>query len=233
MTTEIPQKDRSDLSVGIGFPCGPFIPAETAFSLGRTLYTLAKFNVPVEVHPIIGSSAVEIARDAALTKFLEKPQNFLFWIDSDIVWTPTDFLKVLKHASKRGIACASYPLKRDPPLVIVNMTDGADLSPEGLVEIDSAALGFCCIRRDVIEKFADTRERYHHNLNDSWQIEAFGFRPGKDKEGRRTKQGEDVAFFNDLRDLGYKVYLDATIQLGHVGVKTYRMPLEEIETPKS
>jgi hypothetical protein len=34
--------------------------------------------------------------------------------------------------------------------------------------------------------------------------------------------GEDVAFFADVRALGFKVWLDATINLGHVGAKVYR-----------
>jgi hypothetical protein len=40
--------------------------------------------------------------------------------------------------------------------------------------------------------------------------------------GRRTAQGEDMAFFADLRELGYDVWLDPTIQLGHVGNYVYR-----------
>jgi hypothetical protein len=40
-------------------------------------------------------------------------------------------------------------------------------------------------------------------------------------------RGEDMAFFADVHDLGYKVYLDPTIALGHVGQKTYMAALIE------
>jgi hypothetical protein len=36
------------------------------------------------------------------------------------------------------------------------------------------------------------------------------------------RRGEDMAFFADLRDLGYTVWLYPNIQLGHIGTKTYR-----------
>ena len=33
--------------------------------------------------------------------------------------------------------------------------------------------------------------------------------------------GEDMAFFEDLQKLGYKVHLDPSIELGHIGRKVY------------
>jgi hypothetical protein len=44
--------------------------------------------------------------------------------------------------------------------------------------------------------------------------------------GRR--RGEDIAFFSDIRALGHKVWLDTTIDLGHIGSKTYRGTVRDI-----
>ena len=35
-------------------------------------------------------------------------------------------------------------------------------------------------------------------------------------------RGEDIAFFADVCDLGYKVNLDPTVTLGHIGEKEFR-----------
>jgi hypothetical protein len=35
------------------------------------------------------------------------------------------------------------------------------------------------------------------------------------------RRGEDMAFFADIRAAGYKVMLDPTVDLGHVGRKVY------------
>ena len=33
--------------------------------------------------------------------------------------------------------------------------------------------------------------------------------------------GEDVMFFNDIRKLGYDVWCDPSLKLGHIGSKVY------------
>jgi hypothetical protein len=41
-----------------------------------------------------------------------------------------------------------------------------------------------------------------------------------DSDGKA--RGEDMAFFSDIRDLGYQVNIDPNVTLGHVGPKEYR-----------
>ena len=47
-------------------------------------------------------------------------------------------------------------------------------------------------------------------------------RLGADAEER----GEDAIFFSDVRALGYKVWIDPSIKLGHVGPKIYEGSVE-------
>jgi hypothetical protein len=49
-------------------------------------------------------------------------------------------------------------------------------------------------------------------------------RLGADAEER----GEDAIFFSDVRALGYKVWIDPTIRLGHVGPKIYEGCVEDL-----
>ena len=62
------------------------------------------------------SSVVQIGRDAVLDDFLQDDTQKLFWIDSDMVWEPGDFLRLLALSTTRGVVCAAYPRKVDGPI---------------------------------------------------------------------------------------------------------------------
>ena len=221
---------RDEYSVGIGTPCGHDTPWQFTMSLARTVHSCVVAGVPLGLHVVAGSSDVVIARDVVLTKFLADKENYLFWIDSDIAWHPKDFFRVLRLAKDLGIVCATYPLKRDPPECVVNFVEDAEPHQSGCVEIIGTGLGFCCVRRDIVDAFAATKEYMIHDGNGREIIDAF-YRPRKmHADGKRHAGGEDGGFYDDLRALGYKVWLDPTIQLEHVGPKAYRAEMLDITT---
>ena len=95
---------RTDLAVGIGFPCGfPYLPWQTAMALVKTAHAAPLLGVPLNIHIVAGSSLVTIARDRILDQFLASPnEKFLFWIDADLVWEPEDFFRILA-LTKTGV----------------------------------------------------------------------------------------------------------------------------------
>lgn len=217
---------RPEYAVGICFPCGPWLPSETALSLAKTCHAMAVMGVPVNIHAIIGSSDVVIARDAVLDMFLEGDDKFAFWIDSDIEWEPEDFVRVLRLTRVLGVACAAYPLKREPTDCIINFAEENPTQNEyGCVEILSTGLGFTCVQRGIVEEFAKSKEEMYHPGTVSMITDAFRRDKSVLPDGRKQGIGEDCAFFNDLRALGHRIWLDPSISLGHVGKKVYRVPL--------
>ena len=224
--------ERTEFSVGIGFPCGGYIPWRTTMSLARTVHSLAAAGVPVNIHTVAESSDVCIARDVVLTNYLDGVENYLFWVDSDISWQPADFFRVLKLTRELGIVCATYPLKREPEQCVVNFVEGTAPHPTGCVEIVGTGLGFTCVRRNILEEFAFTKEFMVHDGTGRLILDAF-YRPRKRHEdGQIHAGGEDGGFFDDLRALGHKVWLDPTICLGHNGSKEYRVPLIDPAAPE-
>lgn len=222
--------ERTEFSVGIGFPCGDYNSWRTTMSLARTVHALAVTGVPVNIHVVAASSDVCIARDVVLTNYLAAKEQFLFWIDSDISWQPEDFVRVLRLAKDLGVVCATYSVKREPEQCIVNFVEDAEPHPSGCVEIVGTGLGFCCVRRDIVEQFAATKEYMVHDGNGRSIIDAF-YRPRKrHADGKLHAGGEDGGFFDDIRALGHKVWLDPTICLGHNGSKEYRVPLVDPTT---
>lgn len=218
---------RSKYAVAVGFPCGSLIPAQTAFSLAKTMHALSALQIPVQIHSVVGSSSVTTARSVVLTNYLEKPEPFLFWVDSDIVWTPEQFIRVLRLTAERGIVLGAYPLKEDPPRMPYNPVEGAEMDDLGLVEVTGGGLGFCCMKREIVQQFAETCPTMIHATKDVRLVDGFRFDTVQ-RDGERHSRGEDIAFLADLRGLGHKVWLDATVQLGHVGHKEYRMPMIDL-----
>jgi len=179
-------------------------------------------GVPANIHAVAGSSDVCIARDVVLTNFLAAKEAYLFWIDSDISWNPDDFFRVLRLTKELGIVCATYPLKREPEECVINFVEDAEPHSTGCVEIVGTGLGFTCVRRDIVDAFAATKRWMTHDGNGRNIIDAF-YRPRKrHADGKTHAGGEDGGFFDDLRALGYKIWLDPTVCLGHNGSKEYR-----------
>ena len=134
----------------------------------------------------------------------------------------------MRLAKEVDVVCATYPIKSDGGGCIVNVVP--DASPHHqypqLVEIYGTGLGFTCMRRDVIEAFVRTKTPAYHAGRNEMLIDAFREdRPIKN--GRKEFRGEDGCFFADMRELGYTIWLDPTIQLGHVGSKEYKVEMVE------
>ena len=213
---------REEYAVGIGLPCGDYFPWRTTRSLARTAHAAGVIGVPINVYITAGSSDVCIARDGVLTQYLSGKDQYLFWIDSDITWEPEDFFRVLRLTKDLGVVCAAYSLKRDAADCIINFVEPPVTHTTGCVEIRGTGLGFCCVRRDIIDAFAATKEYMIHDGNGREIINAF-YRPRKmHEDGRVHAGGEDGGFYDDLRALGHKIWLDPTICLGHNGSKEYR-----------
>lgn len=219
------------LSVRIGLPHGPTFPQETTFSLLGTLSQCLTMGIPFGIAHVSGSSIVTDARNRVVDKFLKTDASRLFWIDSDMQWKPDDFVRLLALTTEVDVVCAAYAHKTDKCELSIKHKDlrTFDLHKHGLVKIDGAGLGFCCMKREVVEKVVETKRLVYDGLSESWMADVFRTDTHTDNEGRERPRGEDMAFFADIIELGYDVWLDPTICLGHVGSKVYSAnPIEAL-----
>lgn len=212
--------DPKELSVAIGFPTGATLPFPTALSLARTTHACALRGVDVTVEFVAGSSIITTARSQVVHRFLQGNKKRLFWIDSDIEWEPEDFLRLLGMSQQLDVVCGAYPLKREGQNAFVVLNDNpgqVTINPLGCIKIQGTGLGFCVMSRAVVEKIVATKPVIHNqgsgeHIADVFRIDTI--------DGKL--RGEDMAFFDDLRALGYDIWLDPTISLGHLGWKSYR-----------
>lgn len=205
------------LSVMVGMPAARDLPPATVKSLLGTFTKCQAVNVPCQLGMVTGSAIVQWARDEVLDLFLASDANRLFWIDSDMVWEPAQFLRLLALSQVREIVCAAYPAKREQPTFFLNY-DKKALTQDayGLLEINGIGLGFSVMRREVVEHVARNAGRVIDEVSGKEMPSVFRI----DTCGR-NRRGEDIAFFHDLRALGYRVWLDPFVDLGHIGTKTY------------
>lgn len=207
--------------VVIGMPVGSgSIPWPTAVSLMATVRVLDREKIPVRIEAPTGCSVVQWARSAVAGAFLKSDFTHLFWIDSDIVFSPNDFIRLLGFGASHDAIGGAYALKKEPAQCFINLP-GAEGEREvngfGNVRVASLGLGFTLVRREVMTTLAATKEIVRDSLNGTEYPDIF-------RVGRRANGGalgEDVAFFEDVAALGYAAWLDPSIKLGHVGTKIY------------
>jgi hypothetical protein len=205
--------------VMIGMPNSGSIPWPTAVSLMSTVRVCDREGLEIRLSAPMGSSVVTWARDAVVGAFLLSDCTHLMWIDSDIVWRPADFLRLVGFGATHDLIGATYMLKREPPVCVVNLPDpeNYEINGYGNIRVESLAMGFTLCKREVIEKIAATKEWMFDDISNSRYPDFF--RLGRGKTGKPL--GEDIAFYEDAAALGFKGWLDPSIKLGHVGMKEY------------
>lgn len=215
----------ADLYVSIGMPCGQSLPWQTSMSLAHTTAELGRLGVQTHFSVIAGNANVFAARDAVLDCFLRSDAKQLFWIDSDMKWTPEQFMRLLVLSIKYPVVAATYPTKMGTPRMVVKHPDlvNFEINEDGLIKVESLGLGFTCVQRHVMERLVVGKPMLYDEIADREYASVFyqDWAESRTKSGRINRRGEDTNFFKDVRTLGYDVLLDPTIMLGHVGNKSF------------
>lgn len=206
------------LSVMIGIPGGRNPSWDAAMALASTLLTCQRMGIVCTPGIVKGSAIVTKARDEVLHLFLESDADRLLWIDDDMLWTVDDFLRLLALSTRYDVIGASYAARKDPPTFYIKLNDENTIESDehGMLKVEGMGLGFTMVRRHVIEELVATKPKMRDQLSGKQMASVF-----RTDIYNGNFRGEDMAFFADVRELGYDVYLDPAIQLQHVGTKHY------------
>ena len=181
-----------------------------------------------------GDALISRSRSIAVSNWYRQTEEDVFlMIDDDVVFEPRGAEKVVELARQtRAIACAAYPVKDGTHLACrrfpgQEIVFGPDSAP---VEIIYPATGFMAVHRDVIDAMvaAQTPEgRPHfplcdaHGLSPMWPFFDTFVLTGPD--GGSEYLSEDYAFGEVARQLGFKVWLDPSVTLFHMGYHPYHV----------
>lgn len=171
-----------------------------------------------------GSSNVELTRCQLASQFLDLGYEEIFWIDSDMVFTVEDFEKLRSY--DLPLVCGIYP-KKVPgsdlniglPKSIQKVTFG---NGGGLVEVDWCGTGFFCTKKCVYDDIKNSLEVKfcRTSTNASFTPYFMSYIINND-EGLPSYLPDDRAFCAHAKRCGYKIYVDTSIRLKHIGKYEY------------
>lgn len=214
--------DIRQCKVMLGMPLKDMTPKQTVMSIAKTMREAGRIGLDLR-YAQGSASNNDRARDIVVDGFLSSDCDKLFWVDSDMVWEPEAFFKLIALSTQVDIVLASYPAKVEGPIpFFVDMDSPAETGDFGLLKIKGAGLGFCCMDRKPVQAIADISEECYdqsieRNRKKIFRHDIF---EGKDRT-------EDFAFFADAMDCGFDIWLDPTIELGHIGSKEWRGKLAD------
>lgn len=224
---EVTAADMADVSVLLAMPVHRMLDWEVARSLLETQALMHQKGIRCEITFGAGGDTVITGRSRLAAAFLTSGHNRLFSIDSDIIWKPSDFLRFVLLSTRMECVVGIYAHRAEPIRFFLDAETEFSVNEYGCVPIRGCGLGFTIVQRTVIEQLAAKAPKV--------RFPDTGLIPHITRTGivGDEWQGEDHAFFEDIRNLGYVVNLDPTVTLGHVGSKVYSASIMDFLTPKT
>lgn len=196
---------------------------QTMMSFDHMSYFMSEKKVSMIRPYLQGSSLPELRDDMCAEGALEKGARYLMFIDADMVFNPDAVWRLMQH--NVDVAVGLYFSKSAPhaPMCAIGRPDGTtdnymnvpdfhDKMREGaLVEVAGAGTGFMLIKREVLEKVERPRFMF------PWRKQYVAGEP----EPVWGYGGEDYYFCRKARNAGFKVFVDFSLRLGHVGSHVY------------
>lgn len=140
----------------------------------------------------------------------------ILWVDSDIEFMPTDYVKLLKH--DKDVVCAPYLMGPAQTTICEHQAENGDATwmtkkeiqeRKELFKVDACGFGFILIKKGVFE-----------SIGYPW------FRPRMLPNG--TSAGEDMVFCMDARAMGHEIWCDPTISLAHHKIQSLYIKPEQL-----
>jgi hypothetical protein len=180
-------------------------------------------NVDIQLYTRTGSNITEMRESMAreIVRMKDKQFDKIFWIDSDISWTVSDFLKILM--SPFQITCGAYMITPRGHLSVARVGEDDSFQPYNIdeefelfytvdemesmgeyVPIIATGFGFVCMDDGIFEA-----------IGDSWFV---GIDVDFEVDGVRSKyqcSSEDTSFCVRARRAGFKLMYDTTVLVGH------------------
>lgn len=194
------RRRRRDFKLGIGVP---FTEKTMSPYFFDTFVTMEKPDFTYMRPPFSGYVGIEVARNSLVHQAFENGCSHLLMLDTDQMYPPDTVMKLISH--NQAVVGATVH-RRYPPFdpIMLRGDFGAYLRvPDeecfsgGLVEVDATGCG--CILYDM-EVFIKVRPPW---------FEIYQLENGKDV-------GEDIGLCSKLREAGFRIYVDTSIEIDHM-----------------
>lgn len=175
------------------------------------------YEKDVFIHAIYTSydSLIQRARNSLFRLALTGGYDDLFFIDSDCEWQAEWIFRLLERPEP--IVGGALVKKSEKEGYTVKLLDRElKRSQDGkLIEVDGVGTGFMKVNRFALEKLWDMSDKYMSEGEEHRMVCDIKVENG-------DLISEDYIVCNKWKSLGYKVWLDPTITLNHIGTKKYK-----------
>lgn len=174
------------------------------------------------VRRVYGYAAIDQARSQMATDALGDGFDELMWIDSDILFDPESVDRLRSH--DLPFVAGIYPKKAARALSchLLPETESVQFGAGGgLMPIRYAATGFLLTRRQVYDDIRSRLALPTCNERRGRAMVPYFLPMLLGEPGGTWYLGEDYAFSERARQVGYEIMADTSIRLGHVGRYAY------------
>jgi len=178
----------------------------------RWAVRLAELDAPPHHIVTKSTAAVDLARELTVENALETGAEWLLFLDSDVV-PPRDVFQQLRARGVdvvSGLYYVDTPERPHPAMWRLDEEDSPSPVPadrKGVYNVDAVGLGCLLVRRTVLESVDRPWFRWTRGYEDHpCDLQHEGERPGV---------SEDFFFCHKLKEAGYGIYLDTTVECLH------------------
>ena len=208
-------------------PCYDSVKINTMISIAKLVKELTMAGLKFELNTM-KSPYIAYARNILTARFLQREEDYLLFIDSDLEFEPECVLKML--ITEKDVICTPYRVKTNEPdsvkyTVSIQDPKNVKIFQGGLVEIDNGPAGMMLIKRTVFEKmikdYPDKEIKVNTN-EDTFpnDLRVYNFWDSNFKDG--VWKGEDIYFCDLARQSGFKVFANLDSTLTHHGSFGYK-----------
>lgn len=183
-----------NFKLGIGVPLSfPMVP-------GAFFDSFIAMEKPDFIYLRSSAGPVDEMRNELVRQAIAAGCSHLIMMDSDQIYDPKTIPRLLSHRLPivGCMVCRRYP-PFDPIMLkgeIGSYKSITEWEKDSLVEVDATGTGCLLFNMDVFRK-----------MPEPW----FVFRSSKG-----SPVGEDIGFCSDLRNAGYKIFVDTSVPAGHL-----------------
>jgi hypothetical protein len=174
------------------------------------------------VRRLYGFAQIDLARSRMASEALADGFEELMWIDSDIAFEPRSVQRLRLHGLP--IVAGLYPKKIEKAWSSRFLPEQRSLTlgeNGGLVEVLYAAAGFLLVRREVFLEVQRLERLPPCAREDGPATIPFFLPMVIPMGGHHAYLGEDFAFCERARRCGFRILVDTTIRLQHIGLYGY------------
>jgi hypothetical protein len=201
------------------------INIKLAYNIAALMPKAMQHGVAVNMGDVSGCSIITMARNQLVHEFLKSDATELLFIDSDVIATPDDILRLMAQSAGKDITAGMYPRRAKDRNFFADLyfDENQDLEFDGsLMRLKRVGTGFMLIQRHVLETMAAAHPEWLYDFKGELISAIFDF-----EIKNQHYLGEDYLFCDRAREHGFKIYADVDISLPHVGTDTFENNFRE------